>query len=43
MTLGGLDLNLRVPYVKDPIFTKKCYLMVESNAQTYEYALDDPI
>ena len=28
--------------MKDPIFAEKCYLMVESNPQTYEYAENDP-
>ena len=28
--------------VKDPLFTEKCYLMVESDPQTYEDAADDP-
>ena len=29
--------------MKDPFFDEKCYLMVESNHHTYEYASDDPI
>ena len=29
--------------VKDPLFAQKCYLMVEYNPQTYEYATHDPI
>ena len=29
--------------VKDPLFAEKCYLMVESDPQTYEYASDDPV
>ena len=28
--------------IKDPLFTKKCYLMVESDPQTYEDAAHDP-
>ena len=28
--------------VKDPLFAEKCYLMVESDPQTYEYASHDP-
>ena len=28
--------------VKDPLFVEKCYLMVESDPQTYEYAANDP-
>ena len=29
--------------VKDPLFDEKCYLMVEFDPQTYEYASHDPI
>ena len=29
--------------VKDPLFAQKCYLMVESDPYTYEYASHDPI
>ena len=29
--------------VKDPLFDENCYLMVESDPQTYEYAVHDPI
>ena len=29
--------------VKYPLFTEKCYMMVESDPQTYEDAADDPI
>ena len=29
--------------VKDPLFFEKCYLMVESDPHTYEYASHDPI
>ena len=29
--------------VKDPLFDEKCYLMVESNPQTYEDASHDPL
>ena len=29
--------------MKDPMFAEKCYLMVESNPQTYEEAAGDPI
>ena len=29
--------------MKDPLFVEKCYLMVESYPQTYEYAAHDPI
>ena len=29
--------------MKDPLFAKKCYLMVESDPQTYEYAAHHPI
>ena len=28
--------------MKDPLFAEKCYLMVESDPQTYEYAAHDP-
>ena len=28
--------------MKDPLFVEKCYLMVESNPQTYEDASHDP-
>ena len=28
--------------VKDPLFAEKCYLIVESDPQTYEYASYDP-
>ena len=28
--------------MKDPMFAKKCYMMVESDLQTYEYASEDP-
>ena len=28
--------------VKDPMFADKCYMMVESNPQTYEDASNDP-
>ena len=28
--------------VKDPLFAEKCYLIVESNPQTYEDAVHDP-
>ena len=28
--------------MKDPMFAEKCYLMVESNPQTYEYGAGDP-
>ena len=28
--------------VKDPLFAEKCYLMVDSNPQTYEDAALDP-
>ena len=28
--------------VKDPLFAEKCYLMVESNPQTYEDSEHDP-
>ena len=29
--------------VKDPLFAEKCYLMVESDPQTYEYVSHYPI
>ena len=29
--------------MKDPLFAEKCYLMVESDPQTCEYASHDPI
>ena len=29
--------------MKDPLFAEKCYLMVESDPQTYEYVAHDPI
>ena len=29
--------------VKDPLFADKCYLIVESDPQTYEYVSYDPI
>ena len=29
--------------MKDPMFAKKCYLMVESDPNTYEYVEKDPI
>ena len=29
--------------VKDPLFAEKCYLMVESDTQTYEDASHDPV
>ena len=29
--------------MKDPIFTENCYLMVDSDPKTYEYASHDPI
>ena len=29
--------------MKDPMFAEKCYLMVESDPQTYENAAEDPI
>ena len=29
--------------VKDPLFAKKCYLMLEYDPQTYEYASHYPI
>ena len=29
--------------VKYPLFAKKCYFMVDSNPQTYEYSSHDPI
>ena len=29
--------------VKDPLFAEKCYMMVESDPHTYEYAAHDPI
>ena len=29
--------------MKDPMFAEKCYLMVESDPYTYEYAAHDPI
>ena len=29
--------------MKDPMFAEKCYLMVESDPQTYEDAVGDPI
>ena len=29
--------------VKDPLFAEKCYLMVEYDPHTYEYASHDPI
>ena len=28
--------------MKDPLFADKCYLMVESDPKTYEYATHDP-
>ena len=28
--------------MKDPMFDKKCYMMVESDPQTYEYVVGDP-
>ena len=28
--------------MKDPLFAEKCYLMVESDPQTYEYVAHDP-
>ena len=28
--------------MKDPLFVEKCYMMVESAPQTYEYATHDP-
>ena len=28
--------------VKDPLFAKKCYLMIDSDPQTYEDAAHDP-
>ena len=28
--------------MKDPLFVEKCYLMVESDQHTYEYAKHDP-
>ena len=28
--------------MKDPLFVEKCYMMVESDPQTYEYASHDP-
>ena len=30
------------PCMKDPMFAEKCYLMVESDPQTYEDAAHDP-
>ena len=29
--------------MKDPMFAKKCYLMVESDPKTYEDVAGDPI
>ena len=29
--------------MKDPMFAEKCYMMVESVPQAYEYAKGDPI
>ena len=29
--------------MKDPLFAEKCYMMVESYPQTYEYAAHEPI
>ena len=29
--------------MKDPLFDEKCYMMVESDPQTYEYVAHDPI
>ena len=29
--------------MKDPVFVEKCYLMVESDPNTYEYSAHDPI
>ena len=29
--------------MKDPLFADKCYMMVESDPHTYEYASHDPI
>ena len=29
--------------MKDPLFVEKCYLMDESDPQTYEYLAHDPI
>ena len=29
--------------MKDPMFAEKCYLMVELDPHTYEYAVGDPI
>ena len=29
--------------MKDPLFVEKCYMMVESDPQTYEYVAHDPI
>ena len=28
--------------MKDPMCVEKCYLMIESDPQTYEYAANDP-
>ena len=42
MTQGGLDLNLRVPFVWNPLFAEKCYLIIYSDPHTYEYAAHDP-
>ena len=29
--------------VKDPLFAEKCYLIIDSYSNTYEYAAHDPI
>ena len=31
------------PCMKDPLFVEKCYIMVESDPNTYEYVVHDPI
>ena len=44
MTLGGPRSQFESALcVKDPLFAKKCYLMVESDPQTYEAEAHDPI